>query len=760
MKNDRTSRSRSKLQTGKRLTRRTFLKLSALTGSVLGVSHLAGPFGASSAAPPQPAAQTAQKEEWIPTSCLNCSSRCATRVRTVNGKAVRVVGNPLSRASDGKTCPRSRIGLQVLYDKERVNVPLKRTNKDKGRNIDPGWTPISWDQALDEIAGRLKSLRADGEPQKLLLFSGLNTVSTEDLLSRFAEAFGTPNLVSHDSLDNEAEKSGNWMADGRYDSSAYDLDRVRYVLAFGADLLESARPLARYLRKWGKIRRERPDRAKVVVINPRYSQTAACSDEWIPIQPGTDGALAMAIAHVMIRENLYDESFIKQWTEGFEPYKKLVLEKYSPAAVTGITGIPAESIERIAREFASVKPALAIRGKAAINWPNGSYTSYAISCLNALAGSIDVPGGVIYQENPKYKEMPPVSRDEISKKAAAAGSLDLHGTDQFPAARGVTNQVPESILGGKPYPVGMAIGFNSNFNIFAPGSKRWDEAMKKLPYYVHIAPFVSEMAVFADIVLPAATFLEEWGYDHSSPGAGFAELRIKQPVVKPRGEARSTSDILFELARRLPGPVAQSFAGIGDDAKGFVRYRTSSLTGWDDLLNKGVWLGPDYEYRKYKKIFNTPSKKFEFRSGSLKSLNGKDKKAQDEQALLPHYVEAAFLGEKEKYPLILLPYQPLMAMESGSQNYPWAQEIFLPMHGTGWTTLAEINSATAASLGLKDGKEVWVESAFHKIKARVKFSEGVHPGVVAMASGQGHSSYGRWQKGTWRQSERAAGRGL
>jgi anaerobic selenocysteine-containing dehydrogenase len=271
--------------------------------------------------------------------------------------------------------------------------------------------------------------------------------------------------------------------------------------------------------------------------------------------------------------------------------------------------------------------------------------------------------------------------------------------------------------------------------------------MKKLPYYVHVAPFISEMAVFADIVLPAATFLEEWGYDHSSPGAGFAELRIKQPVVKPRGEARSTSDILFELARRVPGPVAQSFTGIGDDAKGFVRYRTSSFAGWDDLLKKGVWLGPDYEYRKYKKIFNTTSKKFEFRSGSLKSLNGKDKKTQDEQALLPHYVEAAFLGEKEKYPLILLPYQPLMAMESGSQNYPWAQEIFLPMHGTGWTTLAEINSATAASLGLKDGKEVWVESAFHKIKARVKFSEGVHPGVIAMASGQGHSSYGRWQKG-------------
>ena len=114
---------------------------------------------------------------------------------------------------------------------------------------------------------------------------------------------------------------------------------------------------------------------------------------------------------------------------------------------------------------------------------------------------------------------------------------------------------------------------------------------------------------------------------------------------------------------------------------------------------------------------------------------------------LPHYKEAKFLGDKEKYPFILLPYQPLMVIENGSQNYPWAQEIFLPMHGVGWETLVEINSETAKTLKLRDGQVVWVESPFQKIKAKVKFSEGVHPGVVAIPSGQGHYSYGKWQKG-------------
>jgi anaerobic selenocysteine-containing dehydrogenase len=312
----------------------------------------------------------------------------------------------------------------------------------------------------------------------------------------------------------------------------------------------------------------------------------------------------------------------------------------------------------------------------------------------------------------------------------------------------VTNQIPESLLEGVPYPVGMAIGFNSNFNMFAPGAERWDKALKKLPFYVHISPFISEMALDADLVLPSTTYPEEWGYDHSPPGSGFAEARIKQPVVKPLGDARSVIDIVFEMSKRLGGGPAESFRNMGDHSEGFVKFRTETLTPWKEFLEKGVWVGKDYEYKKYAHIFHTPSKKFEFYSGNLKSLNSKMKKGTEKDVdCLPNYKEPKFLGEKEKYPLILLPYQPLMVLENGSQNYPWAQEIFLPMAGVGWETLVEINSETAKTLKLRDGQLVWVESPFKKVKAKVKFSEGVHPGVVAIPSGQGHYSYGKWQKG-------------
>ncbi len=730
------------------IDRRTFLKLSALGGAAVGAGGVLGPWESDSAQSVPSRSRGGLKEKWVVSSCLNCQARCGIRVRVVNGKAVRISGNRFSRVSEGKICPRGHIGLQVLYDPGRIGTPLKRTNPEKGKGVDPKWVPVSWDEALGEVTGRLRKLREAGEPNKLVLFSGLNSMSSQDMIHRFAEVYGTPNLILGEGLEGEAEKAGNWMADGHYELTAYDLDQTNYILAFGADLLESARPLSRYLREWGKIRREKPDRTKIVVINPRYSLTAAKGDEWIPARPGTQGALAMGMAHVIVSEELFDKGFIRDWAWGFETYKKEVLGRYSPKEVSKTTGVSVETIERIAREFGRTRPALALRGPEAINRPEGSFVSYAIYCLNALVGSIDVPGGVLYQESVPYHEMPRLLEDEIARRGRAKPVIDLRGTDKFPGARGVTNQIPESLLQNVPYPIEMAMGFNSNFNMVSPGTERWDKALKKLPYYVHISPFVSEMALYADLILPCTTYLEEWGYDHSPPGSGFAEVKIKQPVVMPRGSARSIVDMVFQMAKKLDGGIAQSFAGLGYDAGGFVKYRTETLLPWEDFLKKGVWDGKGYEYHQYGRIFQTPSRKFEFLSGNLKQLLGKAKMVQEgEQGYLPHYTEPKYLGEKDKYPLILLPYQPLMVLENGSQNYAWAQEIFLPMDGVGWETPIKINRETAKALNLRDGEWVWVESPFQKIKGKVKLSEGVHPEGVAIPTGQGHFSYGRWQKG-------------
>ena len=740
--------SGSKREKGDRLSmnRRTFLKVSAVTGAAVAASRIIKYPEISPPASPQESAEGVITEKWITTSCLNCSTRCATQVRVVNGKAVKIAGNPLSRVSEGEVCPRGHIGLQVLYDPVRVSSPLMRTNPVKGRGVDPKWAPISWNQALAEVSARLRQLRDNAQPHQLLFFHGLNTISDEDVIYRFAGAYGTPNVISEDALVNEAEKSGRWLADGNYSHVAYDFGQSNYILAFGASIIESEKPLARNLRMWGKIRRERPNRAKVVVIDPRYSVTAAKADRWLPINPGTDGALAMAIAHVIISEGLYDAEFIKNWATGFDEYKELALNYYSLEKVAAITGIDADITRQIAREFARARPAIAWIGRGVAGWPNGSYNSYAIFCLNALVGSIDAPGGVIYQEDPKYQKMPELLEDDVAREGKARPRLDFSKAGLLPAAA-VTNQVADSILNDDPYPVEVAVGFNSNFNMSAPGARRWDEALTKVPYYVHVAPFISEMAEYADIILPTPSFLEEWGYDHSPPGSGFAEVKIKQPVVESLHDTMGITDIILEIASRLEGTVARSFARIGGDAQGFVRYRTETLMPWNEFREKGVWLGPAYRYYKYDRVFNTPSRKFEFYSTNLENLLQEAGKVETRLTCLPHYEEAEFLGDKASYPLMLSTYQPLLNIENGNQNYPWAQEMFLVMHGAGWTNFVEINSQTAQALGIRDREMVWVESPFNRIKVRARVIEGIHPQVVSIPSGQGHYAGGEWQKG-------------
>jgi anaerobic selenocysteine-containing dehydrogenase len=156
-----------------------------------------------------------------------------------------------------------------------------------------------------------------------------------------------------------------------------------------------------------------------------------------------------------------------------------------------------------------------------------------------------------------------------------------------------------------------------------------------------------------------------------------------------------------------------------------------------------VWVGPAYQYHKYSSVFNTPTKKFEFYSGNLEKTG-----TQSDSTLtfLPHYQEVEFFGDEGEYPFILSNYQPLLTIENGSQNYPWAQEILLVMHGLGWTNFVEINSETAHELKIKDKEWVWVESPFNRIKVRARVIEGIHPEVVTIARGQGHYAGGKWQK--------------
>ncbi len=690
------------------ISRRAFLGISAGAAAAAAAAYAIKWPGAELSPAPEGYVEGLGEERWVATSCLNCPTRCAVNARVVRTRndntwrAVRIVGNNKSTYSEGKTCPRSHVGLQALYNPERITTPLERTSQQKGADVDPGWEPIGggWAAALETIEARLTA-----SPSRVLFLQGLNATSDEDLISRFAKALGTVNLLTQDSLEIDADQTGKYWADGRRDSG-YDLENANYVLAFGANIVESERPLARNLRMWGKIRRERPIRAKVIVIDPRYSVTAAKADEWIPVNPGTEGALAMAMANVIISEDLYDQDFKDNWTTGFNDFRDVALgNDFSPESVADITGVSADVIRRIAREFASAKPAIAWSGTGATSWPHGAYASHAIYCLNALVGSINVAGGVIYQGTPPYRSMPAVA-----------------GTDPGISLK----QAAELLANGN---VDTVVGFGSNLIMSAPETGKWNEYLKDV-FYVHIGPSWNEMAKYADIVLPACTYLEEWAYETALPGSGYAEARIKQPVVDPPAESKPVAQILFDLADTIGGTVSDAFQGIGDDPQGFVQFRTGTFISWQEFQTDGVWKEPDYQPPDNSEAFNTASGRFEFQSTNLDEL-----------------LQVEFQGSESEYPLILTTYDPVLNIRDGNQNYPWAQEMFLVMHGRGWDNFVEINSETAHEFKINDGDMVWVESAFGQIKARARVFEGILPGVVAIAGGQGHHSCGEWADG-------------
>src|SRR4030043_351596 len=342
--------------------------------------------------------------EWIPYEeylstgvCLQCPRGCGLRIRSVMHWPVKLEGIKDYPMNKGRLCPKGQSGLQVLYDPDRIRHPLKR----KGKRGEENWEKISWDDAIRLVTQRLKTLRQKGTPHHLMVLGGRYRGHMYELMARFMEAYGSPNLFGNSARGSEGILKGHFFTMGIRDFLAIHWEEVNYVLSFGARLFEASRPSLRNLWGYGYLRRGRPGiRGKLVQIEPRFSVTASKADQWIPILPGTDGALALGIAHWIIKENQTDEGFVDRYTFGFEDwkdasgkghtgFKTLVLKEYSPKQVSSLTGVPEETIVQIAQEFSSHRPSIAISGRGVGMQTNGTYSQMAIDSLNALVGSID-----------------------------------------------------------------------------------------------------------------------------------------------------------------------------------------------------------------------------------------------------------------------------------------------------------------------------------------------------------------------------------
>lgn len=798
------------------ISRRSFLKLmSASSGAAMA---LAGTpklrvFDFAKTA----AAQTVGMGEWLPTTCQGCTSWCSKQAYVIDGRATKVRGNPNSKVNGPASCPRAHMGLQQVYDPDRVKTPMKRTNPKKGRDEDPQFVPITWDEALDTVADKIMELRDNNETHKYMLMRGRYSYMRDIIYDRMTKIIGSPNNISHSAICAEAEKFGPYYTEGEWTYRQYDVLNTNYILLWGADPLSANRQVSYYLSAWG----ETLDRAKSVVIDPRFSATAAKSDEWMPVKPGGDGALAVAMAHVILTEGLWykpfvgdfvegenlfvagqevdEEAFAEVHTYGLVKWWNLELKDKTPEWAAELTGLEAEQIKRIAMEYAKAAPhAISWVGGGPVMQPRGGYTSMAAHALNGLVGSVDNVGGTL-KANKEYTQSFPGYddyMDDIAKEGKSHKKIDQRGRKEFPSLKKgksgggvVTNNAADGIINEDPNEIKVAIGYMNNFNFSAPQSERWHRALAKIPFLVHLTTNASEFSWFADIILPSTHHMfEKYGYVKSF-GGGYRQVTMNLPVIESVWDVYTDeTEVPWMIAEKL---AERGFTNLLDHYKAYVdpetgeaptnaaefgfyslKYATHKLwdpavheggdkfSGWDEFEAAGVWNSAPYPFKKRWGAMKTVTGMFEFYSETLKAaLEGHAEKhetdvddimetcnylARGEMAFVPHYETPLVHGDESEYPLTFVDYKSRLNREGRSANCIWYQDLRdLDPGDEAWDDVAKFNPVDAEALGIQTGDKIKLISTTGEIECTAKLWEGVRPGTVAKAYGQGHWAYGR-----------------
>jgi len=758
MSGERESKFREKLEEII-ISRRSFLKWSGGLSALAACSQI--PFiNRFYSVSPAEALQLEKEAEWIYSCCNMCGGQTGIRVLVKDGIVKKIEPNDFNpigvanisldfekeMARGARLCPKGNAGIKSLYDPDRLKAPLKRTGKrGEGR-----WEAISWDEAIDLAASRLGQIRDRWGPETLVWFS--EDHSFVHIQQDFCAAFGTPNYHNHSNLCDVARKASFKLTQGDERPLA-DMQNAKYIMLWGWNPLGAM--------KWAHlpaiINRGREKGAKLVVVDPIFSQTAAKADEWIPLRPGTDGALALAMGHTIVREGLYDEAFVKEWTVGFKEYADFVRDKI-PQWAEKITTVPAATIERLAHEVAKTKPSCIDFWSGPGHHTNATLGGMAIAILPILLGQIDKPGTLINPEKKGSKHRANLPEWKLS----GAPRLDGLGKKYpFGHKSGIYVETREAMIRGYPYQARAAVFVFQNFVMSVPNQKKNIEAIKKMEFVMAVDTHLSETAELADLVIPGTNYLER--YDFNSNWVTFPSLGLRQPVVKSWIGGMTEAEFIMALARKM------GFKGFDMSYEQYLSDELKAGIGitLEELKAKpgAVWVGGKTKYEKFRsevklpeggsidpetgvvkdkdgkalglkigdklvKGFETPSRKLELFSKQLKEKG---------YSGLPEYHEPIDKPSKE-YPLYLVNWKQAEHTHTRTFNNPWLMEM--KPDNPLW-----INTDTAKKLGLEEGDLVWIESPYARAKGTVHLTEGIHPEVVGLQHGYGHWAMGKVAKG-------------
>ena len=694
------------------------------------------------------------EEEFHVSICQQCPGGCGVLARVVDGNLVHIAGNPLYPVNEGGLCMKGLAGMQALYDPDRIKSPLQRDGARGSRR----WKPITWQQALERVGQQLHSLRQGGKAHTVAVLGGQYRGLVDTLFERFCHSYGTPNYLRLRCLDPEHSTAADYYQQGVHGPLAYDLEHSRYILSFGCGLLESWVSTVNQQKAYGQLHAlPGAERAQFVVVDPRYSVTAAKADRWLPIHPGTDAALALGLAYIIIQEGRYDPNFVREHTFGFEDwqeasgvrhrgFKTLVLEAYAPEKVAEITGVPVERLFEVARGFATIKPAVAIGQRGPSFHPNDLYTRMAVQSLNALVGSIASTGGVVRQGTLPLTAWPAPKLDAAARAGVGQPRIDRPaGRPTLYGENGMT-RLPHNILTRDPYELNALFLYYANPLFSQPGRDDWAAAVDKVPFVVSFSPFMDETTEHADLILPDCTYLERWRDDEVTHLAGITAFGIGEPVVPPVHDTRATEDVLLQIAHGLGAPVAddlpwQSHRDVLSDAakglyqagrghivmppqdeafqailarQGYWQQTYDTYDGfWDALVRRGAWWDPNDTYVGPRQLIKTPSNRFEFYSQLLR----RDLEHAAQQTAGGHPTDpataltelAVSLGVEARGDDLFLPHFESAATPAATEAYPFLLNTYKLISLAGGKGANQPWLEQEPAVHLENGWDSWVE---------------------------------------------------
>lgn len=654
---------------------------------------------------PASSAEEPEKPATYRTVCGICSGTCGVTVRLENGEPCAIEGDSDHPVSTGHICPKARALPEMLRTPDRLRHPLRR-------GASGTWEEISWGEAFAVLSEELDGIRRKYGPEALAVHVGHAGVGKEFLpyAERFCALYGTPNFSTCGSHCYESKSMANVVTFGKMPVGDYA--RSRCIVLWGKNPGSSAPSLV------NEIAEARSRGCALIVIDPRRTPLARKADLHLQLRPGTDGALALGLLHVIIKERLYDKDFVDRWTVGFDALRQAAGE-YSPEKVERITWIPAGQLREAARTYARAPAACISLGVAVELSTNGFQAARGVAALQAITGNLDIAGGAVFLDEAPLSDL---------QLTAHNGGKQAIGADEYPLFHRVSrnaqaNLYARAILEEKPYPLKGLVVAGSNPVLTWPNARRVREALSRLEFLAVIDPVMTATARQARLILPCASFLggdELWDSSHISlePRIGLA------PKICNDWGLPTNWEIWREVAVRMG--YSDSFPWCTEEEAITSRLQTLKLT-YNDLrdipegYNYHRWTAKRYE----KENFNTDSGKVEIYSGLLERHGYNP---------VPSYAEPAESPLSTPDVASLFP----LVLTTGARRLEYLHSRFRNVESLRTRApgpYIEINPFTADGLGVKDGDMVLVETLRGSIGIRARCTPSILPGVISMSHG-------------------------